>query len=114
MLFYLRSIVPAFPSDREKAPPHIRYFVDIVDRIGAMQPDEIGERSIVTGTREQVIEHLRRVEECGIEEVICYFNFGLLPHAETLHQMERVAREVMPHFAAGVTDGGSGHFVMSP
>ena len=34
-----------------------------------------------------------------VEEVICYFNFGLLPHAETVRQMERVAHEVMPHFA---------------
>jgi hypothetical protein len=40
-----------------------------------------------------------QVEAAGIEEVICYFNFGLLAHAETLHQMERVSREVMPHFA---------------
>jgi alkanesulfonate monooxygenase SsuD/methylene tetrahydromethanopterin reductase-like flavin-dependent oxidoreductase (luciferase family) len=99
VLFYLRSILPAFPSDREKAPPHIRYFVDIVERIGAMRPEEVGERSIVTGTRDQVVEHLRRVEASGIEEVICYFSFGAYPHRQVLHQMERFSAEVMPAFA---------------
>jgi alkanesulfonate monooxygenase SsuD/methylene tetrahydromethanopterin reductase-like flavin-dependent oxidoreductase (luciferase family) len=99
LLFYLRGISPAFPSDREKAPPHIRYFADIVDRIWAMKPEDLGERSIVTGTREQVVDHLRQVEECGIEEVICYFSFGAYPHADVLQQMERFGAEVLPAFA---------------
>src|SRR5439155_24664924 len=68
LLFYLQAITPAFPGDRDKAPPHIRYFVDIVERILAMRPEDLGERSIVTGTREQVIEHFKRIEASGIEE----------------------------------------------
>jgi alkanesulfonate monooxygenase SsuD/methylene tetrahydromethanopterin reductase-like flavin-dependent oxidoreductase (luciferase family) len=99
LLFYLKNVAPAFPSNPETAPPHIRYFIDIVDRINRMQPEDLGERSIVTGTREQVIDHLRRVEEAGIDEVICYFNFGLLPHADSVHQMQRFAAEVLPAFA---------------
>ena len=99
LLFYLRGISPAFPSDREKAPPHIRYFADIVDRIMAMQPEDLGERSIVTGTRQQMIDQLRRVEESGIEEVICYFSFGAHPHPEVLQQMERFSAEILPAFA---------------
>ena len=54
--------------------------------------------AMLGGTREQVIDHLRRVEAAGISEVICYFNFGLLPHAATLGQMRRFAAEVMPAF----------------
>ncbi len=100
LLFYLKNVAPAFPANPETAPPHIRYFIDIVDRINRMRPEDLGERSIVTGTRGQVIEHLRRVEDAGISEVICYFNFGLLPHAAALHQMRRFAAEVMPAFAA--------------
>lgn len=99
LLFYLRGISPAFPADRSKAPPHIAYFADIVDRIFAMKPEDLGERSIVTGTREQVIDHLKRVEAAGIEEVICYFAFGAYPHEQVMHQMERFAAEVMPAFA---------------
>jgi alkanesulfonate monooxygenase SsuD/methylene tetrahydromethanopterin reductase-like flavin-dependent oxidoreductase (luciferase family) len=106
LLFYLKNIAPAFPSNPETAPPHIRYFIDIVDRINRMRVDDLGERSIVTGSRAQVIEHLQRVEAAGIEEVICYFNFGLLPHAATLVQMERFAAEVMPAFAEELVTSG--------
>ena len=75
------------PQDPETTPPHIRYFIDIADRVKRMKPADLGERSIVTGTVEEVIHQFEQVEAAGIEEVICYFNFGLLPHAETLHQI---------------------------
>ena len=79
LLYYLTNFIPAVPQDPEKTPPHIRYFVDIADRIKHMKPQDLGERSIVTGTVDEVIHQFEQVEAAGIEEVICYFNFGLLP-----------------------------------
>jgi alkanesulfonate monooxygenase SsuD/methylene tetrahydromethanopterin reductase-like flavin-dependent oxidoreductase (luciferase family) len=99
LLYYLTNFIPAVPQDPATAPPHIRYFVDIAERVRRMRPEDLGERSIVTGTVAEVIRQFEQVEAAGIEEVICYFNFGLLGHEETLRQMERVSREVMPHFA---------------
>jgi alkanesulfonate monooxygenase SsuD/methylene tetrahydromethanopterin reductase-like flavin-dependent oxidoreductase (luciferase family) len=99
LLHYLHSILPVFPSDRRTAPPHIAYFVDIVERLKAMKADQVSDRSIVTGDVEHCIEVLKRCEEGGISEVILYFNFGELGHRDTLKSMERFAREVMPHFA---------------
>jgi len=69
----------------------------------SMAPSQFGERSIVTGDAEHCIEVLEKCAAGGIAEVICYFNFGLLGHKDTLRAMERFAREVMPHFA-GKTD----------
>jgi alkanesulfonate monooxygenase SsuD/methylene tetrahydromethanopterin reductase-like flavin-dependent oxidoreductase (luciferase family) len=99
LLHYLHSVLSAFPSDRATAPPHIAYFVDIVERLRSMKPEDVGERSIVTGDPEACIATLKKCEEAGIEEVILYFNFGELSHRDTLASMERFAREVMPHFA---------------
>jgi alkanesulfonate monooxygenase SsuD/methylene tetrahydromethanopterin reductase-like flavin-dependent oxidoreductase (luciferase family) len=99
LLYYLTNFIPAVPQDPERTPPHIRYFIDIAERVRRMQPQDLGERSIVTGTVDEVIRQFEQVEAAGIEEVICYFNFGLLSNDETLHQMERVSREVMPHFS---------------
>src|SRR5262249_43185029 len=48
-LHSLHSTLPVPPSDRRTAPPHIAYFVDIVERLRAMKPDQLGDRSIVTG-----------------------------------------------------------------
>jgi alkanesulfonate monooxygenase SsuD/methylene tetrahydromethanopterin reductase-like flavin-dependent oxidoreductase (luciferase family) len=100
LLNYLTNFIPAVPQDPEKAPPHIRYFVDIANRVKHMQPEDLGERSIVTGSVDDIIRQFEQVEAAGIEEVICYFNFALLSHSETLQQMERFSSEVMPAFGA--------------
>jgi alkanesulfonate monooxygenase SsuD/methylene tetrahydromethanopterin reductase-like flavin-dependent oxidoreductase (luciferase family) len=99
LLHYLHSVIPVLPGDRSKAPPHIAYFVDMVERLRAMKPSQLGDRSIVTGDAEHCIEVLKTCEAGGISEVILYFNFGELNHRDTLKAMERFAREVMPHFA---------------
>jgi alkanesulfonate monooxygenase SsuD/methylene tetrahydromethanopterin reductase-like flavin-dependent oxidoreductase (luciferase family) len=96
---YLHSVLPAFPGDRASAPPHIAYFADIVERLQKMKAEDFGERSVVTGDAETCISVLKKCEAAGIEEVILYFNFGLLNHKDTLKAMERFAREVMPHFS---------------
>jgi alkanesulfonate monooxygenase SsuD/methylene tetrahydromethanopterin reductase-like flavin-dependent oxidoreductase (luciferase family) len=99
LLYYLQNVIPVLPQDRRTTPPHIAYFVDIVERLRTAKPSQFGDRSIVTGDAEHCIEVLKKCEDGGLSEVICYFNFGLLDHKETLRAMERFAREVMPHFA---------------
>ncbi len=98
MLKYFHGILPAFPSDVEKAPPHIRYFVDIVHRLKNMKTTDLGEKSIIVGDAEHCVKVLKQCEAAGIEEVILYFNFGGLEHKETMKSMERVAKQVLPHF----------------
>ncbi len=99
LLHYLHSVIPVLPNDRSKTPPHIAYFVDIVERLRGMKPSQLGDKSIVTGDAEHCIEVLKKCEDGGLREVILYFNFGELGHRDTLRAMERFAREVMPHFA---------------
>jgi len=98
LLYYLHSILPAFPEDRVTAPPHIAYFADIVERLKSMKPESLGERSLVTGDPEACIATLKKCEAAGIEEVILYFNFGNFDHRDTLKSMERFARDIMPYF----------------
>ncbi|WP_227937596.1 LLM class flavin-dependent oxidoreductase [Alkalihalobacillus deserti] len=98
MLKYFTGLVPAFPDDPSTAPPHIRYFVDIVEKLKNMKTDDLSEASIIVGDGEYVTAKLKELEDAGIEEVIIYFDFGGLSHAETLKAMERFATQVMPHF----------------
>ena len=107
LLYYLTNFIPAVPQDAAKAPPHIRYFVDIAERVKRMRPEDLGERSIVTGTLDEVIRQFEQVEAAGIEEVICYFNFGLYSHDATLRQMQRLSAEVMPAFGHRVVAGST-------
>ncbi|MCI0903570.1 MAG: LLM class flavin-dependent oxidoreductase [Chloroflexi bacterium] len=98
LLHYFKGILPAFPADRAAAPAHIRYFVDIVERMQAMTTEDLGERSIITGNPEDCLKVLRDCESAGIEEVILYFGFGGWGHTETMKSMDRVAQELSPHF----------------
>jgi alkanesulfonate monooxygenase SsuD/methylene tetrahydromethanopterin reductase-like flavin-dependent oxidoreductase (luciferase family) len=98
LLHYFKGILPAFPSDRATAPPHIRYFVDIVERMQTMTTGDLGDRSVITGSPEDCIKVLKDCEEAGIEEVILYFGFGGWGHTDTMDSMERVAKELAPHF----------------
>ena len=65
-----------------------------------MKPQDLGERSFVSGDVEQCVSILQKVEAAGMEEVILYFNFGGYGHLETMRMMERFAREVQPAFEA--------------
>ncbi|PLS18543.1 LLM class flavin-dependent oxidoreductase [Bacillus sp. M6-12] len=98
MLKYFKGILPAFPDDPTTAPPHIRYFVDIVQKLKDMKTEDLGSKSIIVGDADYVVNELKKVEQTGLEEVIVYFDFGGLSHKETLKSMERFAKHVLPHF----------------
>src|SRR5207245_10793881 len=76
LLYYLQGILPAFPDDRRTAPPHIAYFVDIVERLQAMQPGGVGERSMVSGDREQCLATSPEVEDAGLGGLVLYMHCG--------------------------------------
>lgn len=105
--FYQRGVRGASPTQASAAPASYAYFEEIAKRNAASTAETLGEETIITGSPAQVIEQLKRVEAAGIDEVICYFNYGALPHTDTLRQMERFAAEVMPAFAAVPQAAGS-------
>src|SRR3954447_17940533 len=99
LMYYLRAVTPANLAPQANLPPNLAFMADISRRVQTMQPEDLGERSIVAGDAAHCVEVLKRVEAAGIEEVILYFNYGAYPHADTVRMMERFARDVMPHFA---------------
>lgn len=105
MLKYFTGLVPAFPADPSKAPPNIRYFAEIVENLKSMTTADLSEKSIIVGTAEYVTEKLKEVEKTGVDEVILYLDFGGLSHLETMKQMEKISKHVLPHFNQEVVLG---------
>jgi hypothetical protein len=97
--YYKECVIPAFPSDPKTAPPSYRYFIDMVDRLHKVRPEDLTENSVLLGNSERITEVLKKVEAAGIEEVILYFNVGLKPHAQVKEEMDRFMREVAPNFS---------------
>jgi alkanesulfonate monooxygenase SsuD/methylene tetrahydromethanopterin reductase-like flavin-dependent oxidoreductase (luciferase family) len=96
--YYKECVIPSFPGDPKTAPPSYRYFVDIVEKLHKVRPEDLTENSVLLGNSARITEILKKVEAAGIEEVILYFNVGLKPHAQVKEEMDRFMREVAPAF----------------
>ncbi len=96
--YYKECVLAAFPSDPVKTPPSYRYFLEIVERVRNVKPEQLSSNSVLIGNSAQIIEALKRVEEAGVEEVILYFNVGLKDHLQVKDEMARFMDEVAPHF----------------
>ncbi len=93
-------MIPAFPGDPKTAPPSYRYFVDMVERLQKVRPEDLTENSVLLGSPARITEVLKKVEAAGFDEVILYFNVGLKPHGQVKDEMARYMTEVAPAFAS--------------
>jgi len=96
--YYRECVIAALPGDPKTAPPSYRYFVDMVERLRNVQPEDLTDNSVLLGSPPQIIDSLKKVEAAGFDEVILYFNVGLKPHAQVKGEMARFMAEVAPAF----------------
>jgi alkanesulfonate monooxygenase SsuD/methylene tetrahydromethanopterin reductase-like flavin-dependent oxidoreductase (luciferase family) len=96
--YYRECAIPALPGDPRTVPPSYRYFVDMVDRLSRVRPEDLTENSVLLGPPSRIIDTLKKVEAAGFSEVILYLNVGLKPHTQVKEEMERFMREVAPQF----------------
>jgi len=97
--YYRECVIPAFPGDPKTAPPSYHYFIDMVERLRKLRPEDLTENSVLLGNSARIVDTLKKVEAAGFDEVILYFNVGLKPHAQVKEEMDRFMREVAPTFA---------------
>ena len=98
--YYKECVIPALPGDPKTAPPSYRYFVDMVDRLSKVQPEDLTENSVLLGSSARITETLKKVQAAGFDEVILYFNVGLKPHNQVKDEMARFMSEVAPTFSS--------------
>jgi len=105
--YYRECVIPALPGDPKTAPPSYRYFVDMVDRLSKVKPEDLTENSVLIGSSARITEILKKVEAAGFNEVILYINVGLKPHGQVKDEMARFMAEVAPAFAGAAAAGGA-------
>jgi alkanesulfonate monooxygenase SsuD/methylene tetrahydromethanopterin reductase-like flavin-dependent oxidoreductase (luciferase family) len=96
--YYRECAIPALPSDPRTVPPSYRYFIDMVDRLSKVKPEDLTENSVLLGTSSRIADALKRVDAAGFDEVILYFNVGLKPHAQVKDEMARFMEQIAPYF----------------
>ena len=102
--YYRECAVPAFPGDPKTAPPSYHYFIDMVERMKKVKPEDLTDNAVLLGSSARILESLKKVEAAGFDEVILYFNVGLKPHNQVKDEMARFMAEVAPAFASARKD----------
>jgi alkanesulfonate monooxygenase SsuD/methylene tetrahydromethanopterin reductase-like flavin-dependent oxidoreductase (luciferase family) len=99
--YYKECVIDSFPGDPATAPPSYRYFIEIVQRLHKVRPEDLSENAVLIGSAARMTEILKKVEAAGFDEVILYVNVGLKDHQMVKDEMARFMTEVNPHFAGG-------------
>jgi alkanesulfonate monooxygenase SsuD/methylene tetrahydromethanopterin reductase-like flavin-dependent oxidoreductase (luciferase family) len=99
--YYKECVIPAFPGDPRTAPPSYHYFIEMVERLHKVKPQDLTDNSVLLGSSARITDILKKVEAAGFAEVILYFNVGLKPHAQVKEEMHRFMSEVAPAFEGG-------------
>ena len=63
--YHQECVIPALPGDPNTAPPSYRYFVDMVERLQKVRPDDLTENSVLLGSPAHITDVLKKVEAAG-------------------------------------------------
>jgi alkanesulfonate monooxygenase SsuD/methylene tetrahydromethanopterin reductase-like flavin-dependent oxidoreductase (luciferase family) len=68
---------------------------------GNVDPRRYDEQDmIIVGTPEVCLEKILRYEEVGVDELLCYVQFGDLPHEKVMRGLELLGTKVIPQLEA--------------
>jgi alkanesulfonate monooxygenase SsuD/methylene tetrahydromethanopterin reductase-like flavin-dependent oxidoreductase (luciferase family) len=54
------------------------------------------EDMVIVGTPDEVVEKFMKYDEAGVDQVLCYLNFGFLPHEAVMRSVELLGEYVIP------------------
>jgi alkanesulfonate monooxygenase SsuD/methylene tetrahydromethanopterin reductase-like flavin-dependent oxidoreductase (luciferase family) len=58
------------------------------------------EDMIIIGTPDECLEKILRYESVGVDQLLCYVQFGDLPHDKVMRTLELLSKDVMPKLEA--------------
>jgi len=57
------------------------------------------EDMVIVGTPDECLEKFLKYEEVGVDQLLCYINFGYLPHESVMKSIELLGTHVIPELA---------------
>jgi alkanesulfonate monooxygenase SsuD/methylene tetrahydromethanopterin reductase-like flavin-dependent oxidoreductase (luciferase family) len=87
------------PENIDAAPPVLQpQFRATADRLKTVTWEKLVEETVLFGSPERIIDRVYEMQEAGVGELLCWMNFGGLPHELVIRSMRLFAEKVMPHF----------------
>jgi alkanesulfonate monooxygenase SsuD/methylene tetrahydromethanopterin reductase-like flavin-dependent oxidoreductase (luciferase family) len=68
--------------------------------VGYGSPTYQEEDMIIIGSRETCLEKFVRFAEAGVDQMLCYVQFGDLPHDKVMRSLELLGTRVIPELEA--------------
>jgi len=65
------------------------------------------EDMVIVGTPDECIEKLARYDEIGVDQLLCYLNFGYMPHEAIMKSIELLGTYVIPELKKWGKTGGA-------
>jgi alkanesulfonate monooxygenase SsuD/methylene tetrahydromethanopterin reductase-like flavin-dependent oxidoreductase (luciferase family) len=84
----------AHVPEEEKA----KFFPLLEARMNEENPAERFQQEdmIIVGTPDECLRKMERYEEAGVDQLLCYIQFGDLPHEKVMRNLELLSTEVIP------------------
>ncbi len=80
------------PAEQERFFPLLKLRAENAVDVKAYQDQDM----IIVGTPEMCLEKILRYEEVGVDQLLCYMQFGSLPHESIMRSIELLGTEVIP------------------
>ncbi len=102
-LWFMDKSLDLYQPWRQKGveiPDSYKFAVNAVQQERAERSiqDHIDGGTFCIGNPETCIETIKKYEATGIDQVLCFVQYGKLPHEKIMASMRLLAKEVMPHF----------------
>lgn len=80
------------PEEQERVFPLLKPSID-----GDIDVSRYTEQDmIIIGTPEECLEKILRYEEAGVDQLLCYVQFGVVPHEKVMTSLELLGTKVIP------------------
>lgn len=99
-LWYQEALRRFLIPDRiEDAHPSLQpAFRAMAEKLSKVTWESLVAETLAFGSPDTVARHVETMRQIGVGQVMCWMNFGGLPHDKVRRSMELFAREVMPRF----------------
>jgi len=80
------------PEEQKEVFPLLKPQIDAEVDVDRYQEEDM----IICGTPEMCLEKILRYEEAGVDQLLCYVQFGMLPHEKVMRCLDLLGTKVIP------------------
>ena len=88
------------PWQGRNVPSSYQFAVSAVqeERVNKTAADHIDSGAFAMGSPDTVIKVLKKYEEAGVDQILCFMQMGNLAHSRIMDSIKLFARHVIPYF----------------